>query len=441
LPSDINIVDVRLLVNNRLTEGAVSISDGKIIKIGKEPTLPSSAEIIQGKKLLALPGLVDVHVHLRDLEQSYKEDFLTGTSAGAAGGFTTLIDMPNTTPVTDTAERLREKMEIARQKIVVNVGFNVVPSNLEEVTKARELAMGYKINLVKQWSSLPTDDSSLTSLIGRAEEAGKMLIFHAEDGAMVSELEEKFNGNTSFKSYYKAHPPEAEDTAVKRVLKCGYGKATHIHFCHISSINSLKLIKAAKNQGRKTTCEVTPHHLLLDESLSKLGGIGIMDPPLRKKEVARSLFSALKRQAIDIVGTDHAPHSIEEKNQPTWRKIPPGIPGLETALPALLTEVARGNISLGRVVEAMTESPARIFQLNRGTMKEGFPADIILVDPKRRFRIDSSLFFSKAKYSPFDGKKVVGKVIKTFVGGKLIFDENEIVEKPGVGRILFPHGS
>jgi dihydroorotase len=433
-----NIVGVKLYLQGKLTEGGVSISDGKIAKIGKESTLPPSSKTLQGHRLLALPGLVDVHAHLRDLELSYKEDYFSGTSAAAAGGFTTLIDMPNTSPVTDSAERLREKMDIARRKIVVNVGFNIVPSNLEEVTKAKELAVGYKINLVKPWSDLSLDDSTLTSLINRAGLIGKMVIFHAEDGAMVSRLENEFKENASIQSYYRAHPPEAEDVAVARVLGCT-AEQTKIHFCHISSVGSLRLIKTAKQQRKKITCEVTPHHLFLSrERASKWGGISIMDPPLRNREVAKRLFSALKKRAIDIVGTDHAPHSIGEKAQLPWWKIPPGIPGLETALPLLLTEVKRGNISLKRVIEAMAETPAEIFGLNRGKLKEGNPADIILVDLNRRFKIDSSIFFSKAKYSPFDGRGVVGKIVKTFVGGKLVFDENRIVEAPGAGTILTP---
>jgi len=432
-------VSAKLYTEGKLTEGGISISGGKMAKIGKDSHLPQSDAIIQGRGLLALPGLIDVHVHLRDLELSYKEDYLSGTSAAAAGGFTSVIDMPNTRPVTDTAERLTEKMEIAKRKIVVKVGFNIVPSNLTEVDKAGDLAMGYKVNLVKPWSNLPVDESSLASLIRRATSMGKMVIFHAEDGAMVGKLEDKFRESTSFRSYYAAHPSKAEDIAVARVLGCMTEQAAKVHFCHISSLRSLRLIARARAQGKRVTCEATPHHMLLStESSSKLGGISIMDPPLRRRKVAAKLFHSLKRRAIDIVATDHAPHSLEEKKQFPWWKIPIGIPGLETALPLMLTEVKRGNIALGRVVEAMAEDPAKIFGLNGGELKEGGAADIVLVDLKRSFKIDSSLFFSKAKYSPFDGRRVIGKVVKTFAGGRLVFDEGSIVAAPGTGAILSP---
>ena len=163
-----------------------------------------------------------------------------------------------------------------------------------------------------------------------------------------------------------------------------------------------------------------------------------MDPPLRKKQVAEKVFGALKRRAIDMVATDHAPHSVEEKKQSPWWKVPIGIPGLETALPLMLTEVKRGNIALGRVVEAMAQAPATIFGLNGGGLKEGTAADIVLVDLKHSFKIDSSLFLSKAKYSPFDGRRVIGKVEKTFVEGRLVFDQGHIVAAPGSGAILSP---
>jgi len=438
-PDVVNILGVRIYQKGRLIEGGISVADGKIAKLGKEVSLPADAETVEARGLVALPGLIDVHVHLRDLQQSYKEDYFSGTCAAAAGGFTTLIDMPNTTPVTDSAERLREKIDLAKRKIVVNVGLNIVPSTLDAVTESRSLAMGYKINLVKQWSSLPTDDVSLKSLIDRAAAIGKIVIFHAEEGGMVSELESKLKENASLGSYYRAHPPEAEDAAVARVLECAAERSARIHFCHVSSLASLRLIQKAKREGRHVTCEITPHHMLLSEkSSSKLGGVSIMDPPLRKRETARRLFEALRRRIADVVASDHAPHSIEEKTRANWWEIPPGIPGLETTAPLLLTEVAKGTISLKRVVEALAESPARIFGINRGELREGAAADIILVDMKRRFKIDSSTFFSKAKYSPFDGRKVTGKVVKTFVGGKLAYDEGRIVGEPGMGSIIYP---
>jgi len=438
-PDVINILGVRTYQKGRLIEGGISIADGKIAKLGKEASLPTGAETVEAKGLVALPGLIDVHVHLRDLQQSYKEDYFSGTCAAAAGGFTTLIDMPNTTPVTDSAERLREKMDLAKRKIIVNVGLNVVPSSLDEVAESRSLAMGYKINLVKQWSSLPTDDVSLRSLIDGAAAMGKIVIFHAEEGEMVSELESKLKKNASFGSYYRAHPPEAEDAAVARVLGCATERSVRIHFCHVSSVGSLRLIQKARREGRHVTCEITPHHMFLsEESSSKLGGVSIMDPPLRRRETARRLFEAVRRGIADVVASDHAPHSIEEKTRANWWEIPPGIPGLETTAPLLLTEVAKGTISLKKAVETLAESPARIFGIDRGELKEGAAADVILVNMKRRFKIDSSRFFSKAKYSPFDGRKVTGKVVKTFVGGKLAYDEGRIVGEPGMGSIIYP---
>jgi len=434
-----NILDVRLYHKGELLETGISIANGRIVKLGRESVLPAASETVRARGLLALPGLVDVHVHLRDLGLSYKEDYLSGTSAAAAGGFTTLIDMPNTNPVTDSLDRLREKIDLAKRKILVNVGFNLVPESLDTIAETKDLAMGYKINLVKQWSDLPTDDATLRALIERATSVGKITIFHAEEGSTVDELESRLKGSSSLKSYYKAHPPEAEDEAVARVLGCTHERRARIHFCHVSSTGSLRLIRKAKRQGRHVTCEVTPHHILLsEESSSRLGGISIMDPPLRRRQITGKLFAALKRRAADIVASDHAPHSLDEKTRPSWWNIPPGIPGLETTLPLLLTEVAKGTISLRRLVEALAKRPSMIFNLNCGALEVGAVADIVLVDMKRRFKIDSSKFLSKAKYSPFDGRSVRGKVVKTFVRGRLVYDEGRIVGEPGTGSIVTP---
>lgn len=439
---DVNITNAKLFWRRELVDGGLSIDKGRIIAVGKEPNLYDSDVTINAKGMLCLPGLVDIHVHLRDLELSYKEDFVSGTSAAAAGGFTTVVDMPNTRPTTDRLSLLEEKIRIASSKILVNVGFNLVPSSVDQMDEAKDRAMGFKFNLVTQWSDLVMNEETISSVVHLSASLGKTAIFHAEDGEIVKKLEERLKSEKGIGSYYKAHPPEAEERSVKKILNCAAGSRSRIHFCHISTLGSLAAIKEAKLAGARVSCEVTPHHALLDEeTVAGIGGVAIMDPPLRDRAVSQALFNALEAGGIDLIASDHAPHSLQEKKDSIWWKIPPGIPGLETTLPLFLTQVKQGRISLARVMEALSAKPLEVFGLKRKGIEVGAEGDLVLVDFEREAEINSSAFLSKAKYSPFDGVKVTGWPQKTFVKGQLVYDEGMIVSAPGSGRVLLPRGS
>ena len=213
---------------------------------------------------------------------------------------------------------------------------------------------------------------------------------------------------------------------------------THVHICHISCGEALKLISEAKKRRIKISCEATPHHLLLSSNdFSEKGSLMLTDPPVRSKEEQQLLWKGVSEREIDIIASDHAPHALEEKFSDEIWKVSPGVPGLETTLPLMLTQVNRGLLSIDDLVRLMAENPAKIFGLDgKGALKNGFSADITVVDLNREGIIDSSKFYSKAKYSPFDGWVVKGLPVKTFVNGVLVMDEGEIVAKPGVGRII-----
>jgi dihydroorotase len=239
-------------------------------------------------------------------------------------------------------------------------------------------------------------------------------------------------------AYVKTHSPEVEKKAIKRVTQLAENSSVHIHFCHISSAEGLNAVLGAKKLGLPITCEVTPHHLLLSsEHLKRYGTLALADPPLRTKKDVKALWNALKQGLIDTLASDHAPHTIEEKKVESAWDAKPGITGLETMLPLLLTQVNDGRLTMADLVRLTSERPAQIFDLKgRGSLDEGKRADIVVVDINREYKIDSSRFYSKAKYSPFDGWKVKGKPIKTFVNGRLVMDEGEIVAKPGTGQII-----
>lgn len=442
VPVDLNILNAKILTGGKLKEGCISIDEGKVVKLGKEPSRPKSSQRIDVKGLVVLPGLIDGHVHLRDMQLAYKEDFYTGTCAAAAGGFTTVLDMPNTEPITDSAQRLKEKIQSARSKTIINLGFYAAfPSTFKEFKALTELgAVGFKAHLQLPWSKLNLeDDITLEKALAEAARLGRIVAVHAEDRGMVETAAATLRNSSknTFSDYAKAHSEECEVKAVGRVLR-HLGEHQRVHFCHVSSPATVNLLAEARGRYPYITCEATPHHLFLDaEEASRLGGLALTDPPARRKEQRLKLWEMLRSGLIDIVASDHAPHSRIEKERDNIWETPPGCPGLETTLPLLLTRVTKGELSLLDVVKLLSQRPAEIFRLaSKGDIQPGKDADLVVVNMKQTYRVNPTTFHSKAKYSPFKGIKVVGRVEKTFVGGTPIFDGGEITATPGSGHIL-----
>ncbi len=438
----LNILDTKILVNARLVEGCIAIRGGKIIKVGKRASMPKASKCVDGRGLVAVAGLIDAHVHLRDMQLSDKEDFYTGTCAAAVGGFTTVLDMPNTLPPTDSALRLKEKQETARSKVVVNVGFHALPPrHVEDVREIADCgAFSFKLYMNQGSFEEFQSEKMLASLLEMLGSAGNLITVHAEDIAQIERsrrlLAQREEGTSQ--AFLKIHSPQAELSAVEKITKASAQAGARIHVCHVTLPQSVRMLERVRRAGLSVSIEATPHHLLLDESkVAKLSGFAIMVPPLRKKSYIAGLRKELGARMIDIVASDHAPHTIAEKKNPDFSKIPAGIPGLETTLPLLLTCVKRGYFSLSTVVQALTANPARIFGIpNKGVITEGADADITLIDLKARSRIKPERFLSKAKYSPFAGFECTGKAARTFVMGKLVMDHGEIVAEKGSGSII-----
>ncbi len=442
---DLILNNAKAYFKNRIVECSIAITEEKIFKIGKESTMPKTEEKIDLKNLLVLPGLTDVHVHLRDEGKSYKEDFYTGTSAAAAGGITTVLDMPNNNPVTMSVETLKNRVKKAERNILVNVGFySEFPEKMTEIKKIVEQgAVGFKLFMAEKVGGLNiTDDVMLSKALKILGMMKVPLAVHAEDNIMLKEAEEKLKSSNrnDIDAFLEAHSEEVEEKAVKRILNLAKKVKAHIHFCHISTEQALKAIVESKKSVSMISCEVTPHHILLSsDDLKKIGTIALTMPPVRDKKHIAALWDGIKNGWIDVFASDHAPHASEEKSSKSVWNVKVGIPGLETMLPLLLTQVKNGRFSIADLVRFMAEKPAEIFKLrNKGCLAEGKDADLTIVDLKKPYKIDASKFFSKAKYSPFDGWKVEGKPVKTFVNGKLIMDEGEIVAKAGSGKII--HG-
>ena len=270
--------------------------------------------------------------------------------------------------------------------------------------------------------------------------AGVPVFVHAEDRKIIEERMKEITKakQNDFKSFIFVHSPEAEVQSIQRVVRLVKKSGVHVHFCHVSSKLGLEAVLTAKKIGLPITCEVTPHNLFLtSEQYKAHGNFALTVPPLRIRDDASALWYGLKKGFIDLIASDHAPHLFEEKNLLSVWETKPGVPGLETTLSLLLTKVNEGSLSFSELVKVTAEKPAKIFNLSdRGSLKEDNWADFVIVDMKREYKINSSDFFSKAKYSPFDGLRVKGKAVKTFVNGIQIMDEGEIVSSPGFGKIF-----
>ena len=440
---DLVLKNAKIYYADSIIEACLAIDGERIVGISKETNLPRSSKKTDLKGGLVLPGIIDAHVHLRDEDFGYKEDFFTGTCAAASGGVTTVLDMPNNSPVTMSVDSLKRRAEIASQKAVVNVGFySAFPENLDEMGNIVGLgARGFKIFLSKQVGGLdPEDDKQILQGFKKAASLDVPVLIHAEDKRFLESKSEelKKEGKTDVKAFMEAHSIRSEVDALKRAVHLARTSGVHIHICHVSAGQSIEVISSAKRSGMRVTCEVTPHHLLLSSRrLNLLGLIALTNPPLRSESDQEVLWSGLRSGVIDIIASDHAPHALNEKMGDSVWEVAPGFPGLETIVPLMLTQINEGRLSLSRFVQISSKRPAEIFRIEeRGILKEGSFADIIVIDMKKEWKIDSSKFYSKAKFSPFDGRRVRGKVTKTFVNGRLIMDEGEIVGKPGEGKIL-----
>jgi dihydroorotase len=439
---DLNIVNAKLLIGNQFLEGGISIEEGKIVKIGKEPSLPKSDQIHDVKGLLAFPGLIDTHVHLRDLQLSYKEDFYTGTSAAAAGGFTTVLDMPNNIPPTYSALNLRLRRDEAIRKVIVNVGFHagLVDDKLE-IQKMKSMGIcSFKLYMNDQKSQIDVEsDTALAENFSICKMINIPITVHAEDRSTLEKRMNHFKGKAiELKDYCYIHDLDVEEKAVKQIIEVAEKTGASIHICHISNSSTINQIADARSKGISVTGEITPHHLTLSTNdLEKLGGWALMDPPLRSISETENLWNGLSSKDFLTVASDHAPHSLLEKSSKDIREITPGIPGLETTVPILLTKVSRGKLSLSTIPKILAERPAKIFSLKgKGQLSEGADADITILDLKKEFVIDPDKFHSKARYSPFAGENCVGGVSKVFLAGEIIFEDDEILTPPGSGQVL-----
>ncbi len=390
------IKNCRLLIKGKVYSKNILIKNGKIAKIANKE--PKAEKTIDAKNNFVLPGLIDCHVHFREPGLTHKEDFLTGSMAAAKGGITTVLDMPNTIPPTTTINALEEKRKLAA-KSIVNYGFHfgATNDNIADIKKAKNIAA------VKLYMDYTTGDLKVNDfeIIREIFQNSRMTVVHAEDENVKSAAEILAKSKTKNK----------------------------VHFAHISSEEELMYAKQNKI-AKQITVEATPHHLFMNENdLQTLGAFAEMKPGLKTEQDQKALWLGIKNGLVDAIATDHAPHLKEEKEMANY---PFGVPGVETMLPLLLDAFNHNRISLNEIIRLCCENPAKIFRIkNKGFLKEGYGADLVIADLDKRQAVRSEDLLTKCKWSPYEGKILKGWPVMTIVNGNVVYDDEEVFDVKG----------
>lgn len=399
----------------------ILVRDGVISQLGKN--LSADCTVIDAEGLYAIPGLVDMHVHLRDPGQTHKEDIITGCNAAAAGGVTSLLAMPNTNPTTDSTETVKyilDKAKNAKANVYVAASItkglkSLEPTDLDELKSAGAIALSD--------DGRPVENTKfLSDAMKKAPELGMSVVAHCEDlfladGGKINE------GEVSQKLGVKGIPASAEDCGTAREIALAAALDVPVHICHVSTKTSVALIRDAKARGVKVTAETAPHYFSLTEKELLRGDADYrMNPPLRTKADVEEIITGLLDGTLDAVATDHAPHTPEEKAD--FVKAPNGSIGMETSLAVGITYLVKtGIMSFEQLIEKMSVNPAKILGINAGTLSVGAPGDIAIVDIDEVWTVDTEKLHGKSKNTPFKGKTLCGKVKKTILGGRVVFDE------------------
>lgn len=414
------VLEGRVFYRGRLERMALGIEDGRIVRAAR--TLRGDERRDYGDRLI-LPGGVDLHVHLRDPGNTHKEDFFTGTAAAAVGGVTTVLDMPNTVPPVATRDAYEAKMRLARGKANVDFGLYALIRSASDVKRFVDLAPAGKLYMAESGgANAQTEPEAWRQIVTACAETGFRLAVHAEDPREFSDPR-----GEDLRGHGRARPPSAEGSAVRVLAKAAErcGSPPKIHVTHLTSAAGLGAIA-----GTGFSADATPHHILLHDG-EALGTRGKVNPPLRARGERDAMWAAVSDGRVDAVASDHAPHTIEEKDV-AFPDAPGGVPGVETMLPLLLRSVKAGDLPLERLVDLTARRPADIAGLETGVLEVGRPATLIVVDPRLTGRIRAGDLHSRCGWSPFDGAEAVFPQAVYLRGTLAVEDRQLVLERAGV---------
>jgi dihydroorotase len=438
MPFDLLIRGGQVATGREVVHADVGVRAGKIAAVGDLGS-EDAAEVIDARGLVTMPGVIDTQVHFREPGLEQKEDLESGTRAALHGGVTSILEMPNTSPLTTSKETLEDKIKRATGRAWCHFGFFVgaTKENIADLTMLEGLpgTPGIKIFMGSSTGSLLVDDDDHLRQV--LKNGAKRVAVHAEDEMRNQSMKSLINDQTTVEDHPMLRDAESARMATERILQLSEQTDRPVHILHVSTADELPLIDHAKKIGLRTTAEVTPQHLWFSapNCYERLGTHAQMNPPIRTADHQQALIKAMQIGLFDVFGSDHAPHTLEEKDQ-KYPKSPSGMPGVQTMLPVLLTLVDRGILDLPRVVRMACENPAKLYNIaNKGHLEVGYDADLVVLDLQKGRRVDRSFLQSKCGWSPWEGEVLTGWPEVVILNGQIAIRNDQRVA-PAAGKIL-----
>ncbi len=438
---DLVIKNARLLLESGLVTGGLAVTDGQICAIASDEHLPQAEQVVDARKNIVMPGLIDGHAHIHDPKMTSHEDFTSGSRAAAAGGVTTIIDMPLVSQM-DSETSLEDKKKAGNEMSIVDFSFTagmLTEDNYSMVSTMLQKGVG----AFKAFTCDPfmASTGTLVRSLSEVSEHGGMVTIHSEDQGILDEFSKEMEGEWDAPiSHSLARPPLAEQIAIRQNISIAEQTGGHLHIAHVTTKNGVREIERGRLRGVTVTTEVCPHHLVFyRDDMNRLGPRSKLNPPFRTKEDRAALWSALLRGSIQMVVSDHAPCPIEKKEagREDIRNAWSGVDGIQMILRVLLSEgINRGRLSLGRLVRVASSNPARIFGMypRKGALRIGSDADFVIIDPHKEETITADMMFSKCGWTLYEGLRLKGAPIMTFVRGVKVFEGDVATIKPGHGK-------
>ena len=420
-------------INGKLTQTDIGLSDNKIKKIGKIEL--NSSKVFDATEKLVLPGIIDTQVHFREPGSTDREDLESGSRAAVLGGITSVFEMPNTNPPTSNLVEFEKKLNLAKDRMHCNYAFyfGATPENVDQLSKLKNLKGCCGVKLFAGSSTgklLVSREEDIEKVISNSD---RVVSIHSEDEEILN-LRKKFIKGGSVHSHPEWRNSECAMSSTRRVVKIAERYNKQIHVLHVTTKEEVDFLAMHK---KNVTFEITPQHLTLyaPDCYDKLGSFAQMNPPIRNKEHYDRLWTAVKNLTVDILGSDHAPHSKEDKNK-EYPASPSGMPGVQTILPIMLNHINNKKLDLEKLIKLMCENPCKIFGIhNKGYIKEGFDADLTIIDMNKEQTIKNEMMASKCGWTPFHDMTIKGFPIATIVNGKIIMFNGKVLTE-GFGKPL-----